>query len=97
MSGGPSAFTGLVGLAGAVLVFTASAAIGALVAALTAARERLRGLQRLAIYGAACGALLIGGAVLTRREARTVVLGFALVPFVVGFVIAWVDLRRGRK
>ncbi len=97
MSGGPSAVAGVLGLAGAVLVFTASAAIGALVAALIAARERLRGPKRLAIYGAACGTLLVSGAVLTRSEARTVVLGFALVPFVVGFVIARVDLRRTSK
>ncbi len=97
MSAGPSAVTGLLGLAGAVLVFAASAASGALLAVLTAARERLRGPQRLAIYGAACGGGLVAGTILTRSEARTVVLAFAILPFVVGFVMARIDLRRGSR
>lgn len=94
MSDAPSRVAGLMGLAGAVLVFAACAAVGGLAAALLTARSRLRGPWRLTIYAAVCGALMMTGVALTRREARAVVAGFAVVPFVVGFVMARVDLRR---
>jgi len=94
VSDAPSPVAGLLSLAGAVMVFAACAAMGSLLAALVTARPRLRGPRRLTIYGLACGILLATGAALTRREALAVVLGFAIVPFIVGFVMARVDLRR---
>jgi hypothetical protein len=96
VSDAPSRLAGLMALAGAVLVFAACAAVGGLAAALLTARSRLRGARRLAIYGAVCGVLMSAGIALTRREARAVVAGFAIVPFLVGFVMAPVDLRRAR-
>jgi len=94
MSDAPSRVAGLLSLAGAVMVFAACAAVGGLTAALTTARSRLRGPRRLMGYGLVCGALLAAGVALTRREARAVVIGFSIVPFLVGFIMARVDLRR---
>jgi hypothetical protein len=94
MTAAPSPLEGLLGLAGAVLVFAACAAVGGLAAALATARPRLRGPRRLVVYGLLCGVFLVMGIALTRSEARAVVCGFAIVPFVVGFVMARVDLRR---
>jgi len=94
MTVAPSPLEGLLGLGGAVLVFAASAAVGGLAAAFGTARPRLRGRRRLVLYGLLCGVLLAMGIALTRSEARAVVCGFAIVPFVVGFVMARVDLRR---
>ncbi len=94
MTAAPSSLEGLLGLAGAVLVFAACAAVGGLAAAFATARPRLRGPRRLVIYGLLCGVFLAMGIALTRSEARAVVCGFAILPFVVGFVMARVDLRR---
>ena len=94
MTVAPSPLEGLLGLGGAVLVFAASAAVGGLAAAFGTARPRLRWPRRLVVYGLLCGVFLVMGIALTRSEARAVVCGFAIVPFVVGFVMARVDLRR---
>ena len=89
-----SPLEGLVGLAGAVMVFAACAAVGALAAAFATARQRLREPRRLVVYALVCAVLIGAGITLTRSAARAAVLGFAVVPFAVGFVMARVDLRR---
>jgi hypothetical protein len=85
---------GLLGLAGAVMVFAGSAAAGSLAAAAVTARSRLRDPRRLAVYVLGCATLVVAGVALTRREALAAVLAFAVVPFVVGFAMAAADLRR---
>jgi len=91
-----NAVVGILGLVGAAMLLGGAAGAGALLGAYLMARHRLHNSGRLAFYGLLTAALLVGGAGLTRPEARVLVGVFASVPFLVGWLFAVVDLRRAR-
>jgi hypothetical protein len=91
-----TAAAAVLGVLGAAMAFAGAAAAGALLGARLSKTHRLRGGGRLWSYVALTAALLLGGGVLTRPEARAVVALFAVVPFLVGGLFAVLDQRGGQ-
>jgi hypothetical protein len=91
-----SAGLALIRGAGAAMVFVGAGCAGSLAAAWVMGRGRARRRWRLIGFALLAAALIAGGALLTRPEARGVVGIFAFVPFVGALVLSVFDLRRSR-